>query len=77
MLQSFLILFDPMDCSPARSSVHEFLQATLLEWIAMPSRGISLTQGSNLRLLYLLHWQVGSLPLAPLGEAQPWYNTIL
>ena len=27
-------------------------------------QGIFLTQGSNLRLLCLLHWQVGSLPLA-------------
>ena len=26
-------------------------------------QGIFLTQGSNLRLLRLLHWQVGSLPL--------------
>ena len=26
-------------------------------------QGISLTQGLNPRLLYLLHWQVGSLPL--------------
>ena len=28
-------------------------------------QGIFLTQGSNLYLLYLLHWQVNSLPLAP------------
>ena len=28
-------------------------------------QGIFLTQGSNLRLLCLLHWQLGSLPLAP------------
>ena len=28
-------------------------------------QGIFLTQGSNQRLLRLLHWQVGSLPLAP------------
>jgi len=28
-------------------------------------QGIFLTQGSNLSFLYLLHWQVGSLPLAP------------
>ena len=28
-------------------------------------QGIFLTQGSNPHLLYLLHWQVGSLPLAP------------
>ena len=31
-------------------------------------QGIFLTQGSNLHLLRLLHWQVGSLPLAPLGK---------
>ena len=31
-------------------------------------RGIFLTQGSNPRLLHLLHWQVDSLPLAPPGE---------
>ena len=27
-----------------------------------------MTQGSNLRLLCLLHWQVDSLPLAPSGK---------
>ena len=30
--------------------------------------GIFLTQGSNLRLLCLLHRQAGSLPLVPPGE---------
>ena len=30
-------------------------------------QGIFLTQGSNLSLLSLLHWQVGSLPPAPPG----------
>ena len=28
---------DPMDCSPPGSSVHGFLQAGILEWVAMPS----------------------------------------
>ena len=28
-------------------------------------QGVFLTQGSNPRLLCLLHWQVGSLPLVP------------
>ena len=28
------------------------------------------TQGSNPRLLYLLYWQVDSLPLAPLGKLE-------
>ena len=35
-LKSCLTLWDPMDCSPAGSSVHGTLQA-ILEWVAMPS----------------------------------------
>ena len=31
-------------------------------------QGIFLTQGSDPRLLRLLHWRAGSLPLAPLGR---------
>ena len=31
-------------------------------------QGIFPTQGSNLHLLYLLHWQTSSLPLAPPGK---------
>ena len=30
-----------------------------------PPQGIFLTQGCKLRLLYLLHWQAGSLPESP------------
>ena len=34
--------FDPMDCSSPGSSVHEILQARILEWVAIPfSRGSS------------------------------------
>ena len=33
-----------------------------------PPPGIFLTQGSNSCLLHLLHWQVGSSPLAPSGK---------
>ena len=33
-------LYDPMDCSPPGSSVHEILQARILEWVAISfSRG--------------------------------------
>ena len=40
--QSCLTLCDPMDYSPPGSSVHGILQATILEWVAMPSsRGSS------------------------------------
>ena len=35
LLQLCMILCDPMDCSPPRSSVHGILQARMLEWIAV------------------------------------------
>ena len=34
-LQSCLTLCDPLDCSPLGSSVHEILQAEILEWVAI------------------------------------------
>ena len=34
-----LTLCDPMDCSPPGSSVHEILQARILEWVACPPPG--------------------------------------
>ena len=37
LLQSCLTLCDRMDCSPPGSSVHEILQAIILEWVATPS----------------------------------------
>ena len=59
-----------MNCSPPGSSVHGILQARTLEWVAISSsRGIFPTQGSNPHLLPLLHWQVGSLPLATPGKS--------
>ena len=68
-LQLCPTLCDPMDCNPQDFSVHGILQAKILEWVAMPSsRGIFPIQGSNSRLLRLLHWQAGSLPLAPRGK---------
>ena len=66
-LQSCLTLCNPMDYNPPGSSVHGILPARILEWVAIFfSRGSS--QGSNLHLLHLLHWQAGSLPLAPPGK---------
>ena len=49
------------------------LQARILEWGCHALlQGIFLTQGLNLRLLHLLHWQAFSLPLAPLGKPVLW-----
>ena len=64
-----LTLCDPMDCSPPGSSVHGVLQARI-PGVGCQAllQGIFQTQGWNSHLLLLLHWQVGSLPLAPPGE---------
>ena len=42
VVQSCLILGDPMDCSQPSSSVHEIIQARILEWVA-----ISFPRGSS------------------------------
>ena len=59
--QSCPTLCDPTDCSLPGSSVHEILQARILEWVA-----ISFSRGSSQhrdRPHCLLYWQVDSLPL--------------
>ena len=58
-LQSCLTLCDPVDCS--LPGLHGMVCHDLLQ-------GIFLTQGLNLSLLCLLHWQTGSLLLVPLGN---------
>ena len=56
--QSCPTLWDPMDCCPPGSSVHEIFQARILEWVVISfSRGS--TQGSKLGLLHcrqILYW---------------------
>ena len=37
--QSCMTLRNPMDCSPAVSSVNGILHAKILEWVAIPSLG--------------------------------------
>ena len=66
--QSCPTLCDPKNCSPPGSSVHVISQARILEWAAFPSFRGSSRLRSNLCLLYLLHWQVDSLPLCHQGS---------
>ena len=50
--QSCPTLYDPMDCSPPGSFVHEIFQARILEWAAiLPSRYLP-DQGSSLCLCF-------------------------
>ena len=65
LLQSCLTLCDPMDCNPPGSSVHGSPGKNTGVGSHSLLQGIFPTQGSNLCLLRLLHWQGGSLPLAP------------
>ena len=65
LTQSFPILCDPMDSSPPGFSTHGFLQARILEWVAIPfSRDLS-DPGIELRSPAL---RVDSLPSEPLGK---------
>ena len=69
LLQSCPALCDSVDCGPQDPFVHGDSPGKntgvdchdLLQWI-FP------IQGWNQHLLGLLHWQVGSLPLAPPGK---------
>ena len=66
LLQLCLTLCDPMDYNPMRPlcSWDSPGKITGVHCHAL-LQGIFLTQGSNPHLLRLLHWQVGSLSLAP------------
>ena len=68
LLQSCLTLCNPMDCSPADSSVHRILQIRMPEWVAISSsRGSSQFRGWIYIFVFcisswvLYHWsQLGS-----------------
>ena len=65
-LQSCLTVCDPMDCSLPSSSVHgDSPGKNTGVGCHLLLQGTFQTQGLNLHLLCLLHWQVGSLPFMP------------
>ena len=69
LLQSCSTLCDTMDHNLPGSSVHGILQARILNWVAISSsRGSSWPRDWTC-VSCLLHWQVGSLPLAPPGKS--------
>ena len=70
-------LFATVDYSPPGCSVDGDSPTRILELVAMPSsRESSLPRVQTPCLLCLLHWQAGSLPLAPPGKPYLLYNTI-
>ena len=66
VVQSCPTLCSPMDCSPPGSSVLGISQARVWSALLCLLQGVFPTQGSNLHLLSLLHWQAGFLPLVPM-----------
>ena len=59
---------DPMDCSPPDSSVHEILQARILEWVAIPfSRGSSWSKDG----IWVFCIEADSSPSEPPGKPMP------
>ena len=61
-------LCNSVDCSPPGFSVHGILQASILEWVAMPSsRGASQPRNQIHVSSISLYWQGDSLPLVPPG----------
>ena len=82
-LQLCLTLCGTMDYSLPGSSVHGIPWARVQGWVAMPSSGDlpdpaiePVSQGLNLHLLCLLHWQADSLPLAPSGKPITWNSIV-
>ena len=69
VIQSCLTLCDPMDCIAHQAPLSmRFSRQEYCSRLPFPSPGDLTDQGSNPCLLRLLHWQAGSLPLAPPGK---------
>ena len=64
-LQSCPTLYDPMTVARQAPLSVRFFRQGYWSGLPCPPPGDLLTQGSNPHLWCLLHWQAGSLPLAP------------
>ena len=68
---SHSVVSNPMDCSLPGSFVHgDSPDRNTGVGCHFLLQGIFLTQGLNLCLLHLLHWQAGSLPPVPIRASQ-------
>ena len=75
LFQSCPTLCNPVDYSPPGSFVYGDSSAKIPELVTMPSpRKSSRPRDQTPCLLCLLHWQSGSLPLAPPGKPYLLYN---
>ena len=70
LLQSCLTLCDPMDHSLPGSSVHEILQARIVEWVAMPSSRGSSWPSDQTHISYISY--ICRKAVAPHSSALVW-----
>ena len=73
---SHVYLYDPMDCSPPGSSVHEIFQARIQQWVAISySRGIFPLQGDfphpEIKLVSLASSELAGGFFATVGPGKP------
>ena len=76
--QSCLTVYKTMDCSPPGSSVHEILQARILEWIAIPfSRGSSWPRDrtwiSHIAGRFFTIWTINSVQFGGSVMSSSWW----
>ena len=72
LLQSCLTLCNPMDCSLPVSSVHEILQARILEWVVIPFTGDFPISGTEPKSHESPALHTCSLPLSHQGSPLWW-----
>ena len=75
--QSCLTICSPMDWAYKAPLSMEFSKQEYWSGLPLPIPGDLLMQRSNPCLLHLLHLQVDSLPLEPLGKHRKWGNFII
>ena len=71
VVKSCPTLYNPLECSPLGSSVYEFFQVKILEWIAKPSFRGSPDPGIKISFPVSPALQVDSLP----AECQGMFNS--
>ena len=54
--QSYLTLYDLLNCSPPGSSVHGVFQARILEWVAIPLSRVSSWPRDQTRISCICRW---------------------
>ena len=72
--QSCPTLWDPMDCSPPGSTIHEIFQARILEWVAISFSRDLPNPGIQPRTPEL---QVDSLPTELQGKPKGFYKSLI